>query len=80
MGSPRGYEDLNDHDQLRHDSLLALLSYKADPSGATRLQQRDRGKALAGKSTLNRLELIPQGANEQSRYKKIVADPAAMDE
>src|SRR5438105_10004353 len=52
-----GYEDLNDHDQLRHDPLLAVLAGKTDPMGHNRLRQRDRGKALAGKSTLNRLEL-----------------------
>jgi hypothetical protein len=68
-----GYEDLNDHDDLRHDSLLAVLVGKTDPGGEDRLQKRDRGKALAGKSTLNRLELTPVGANADSRYKKIVA-------
>ena len=62
-----GYEDLNDHDQLRHDPLMAVLVGKADPSGQDRLRERDRGKALAGKSTLNRLELSPPGANENSR-------------
>ena len=74
-----GYEDLNDHEVLRHDELLALLSDKRDPSGADRVRERDKGKALAGKSTLNRLELTPQGANKKSRYKKVVADPKAMD-
>jgi hypothetical protein len=68
-----GYEDLNDHDDLRHDPLLAVLVGKTDPGGEDRLQPRDRGKALAGKSTLNRLELTPVGANADSRYKKIVA-------
>jgi hypothetical protein len=68
-----GYEDLNDHDQLRHDPLLAVLADKTDPLGNHRPRQRDRGKALAGKSTLNRLELTPVKANAQSRYKKIVA-------
>jgi hypothetical protein len=68
-----GYEDLNDHDQLRHDPLLAVLVDKADPQGQDRLFARDRGKALAGKSTLNRLELTPVRANAASRYKKIVA-------
>jgi len=74
-----GYEDLNDHDTLRQDELLALLSDKRDPTGADRLREPDKGKALAGKSTLNRLELTPGGANEKSRYKKIVAHPEAMD-
>jgi hypothetical protein len=68
-----GYEDLNDHDWLRHDAMLAVLVGKEDPEGHDRLQQRDRGKALAGKSTLNRLELTPVGSNGTHRYKKIVA-------
>jgi len=69
-----GYEDLNDHDALRHDPLLALLVGKEDPLGETREYLRDRGKALAGKSTLNRLELSPPKATVKSRYKKITAD------
>jgi Transposase DDE domain group 1 len=68
-----GYEDLNDHDQLRYDPLLAVLVGKKDPEGDERLRPQDRGKALAGKSTLNRLELTPVRANAASRYKKIVA-------
>src|SRR3954470_22671526 len=66
-----GYEDLNDHDDLRRDPLLATVVGKADPTGKTRQRKRDRGKALAGKSTLNRLELSPTGADKDSRYKKI---------
>jgi len=68
-----GYEDLNDHDTLRYDPLLAVLVGKLDPTGQDRRRERDRGKALAGKSTLNRLELTPVGADAASRYKKIVA-------
>jgi hypothetical protein len=68
-----GYEDLNDHDQLRLDPLLATLVGKRDVTGAERLDPRDRGKPLAGKSTLNRLELTPAKATAKSRYKKIVA-------
>jgi hypothetical protein len=68
-----GYEDLNDHDTLRHDPLLAVLVGKADPTGQDRRRREDRGKSLAGKSTLNRLELTPVGADEKSRYKKVVA-------
>ena len=68
-----GYEDLNDHDQLRADPLLATLVGKRDVTGQERTDARDRGKPLAGKSTLNRLELTPARANEKSRYKKIVA-------
>jgi hypothetical protein len=52
-----GYEDLNDHDWLRHDALLAVVVGKDDPEGNDRQSVRDQGKALAGKSTLNRLEL-----------------------
>jgi hypothetical protein len=66
-----GYEDLNDHDDLRADPLLATVVGKLDPTGKTRQRPRDRGKALAGKSTLNRLELTPIGADKDSRYKKI---------
>ena len=69
-----GYEDLNDHDDLRHDPLLAVLVGKKDPLGQTRGRMRDRGKALAGKSTLNRLELTPVRADAKSRYKKITLD------
>jgi Transposase DDE domain group 1 len=68
-----GYEDLNDHDTLRHDPLLAVLVGKQDPRGQRRARARDRGKALAGKSTLNRLELTPVRASASSRYKKVVA-------
>ncbi|WP_165236054.1 IS1380 family transposase [Aquisphaera insulae] len=66
-----GYEDLNDHDDLRHDPLLATLVGKLDPTGQSRSRKRDKGKALAGKSTLNRLELTPVGADSDARYKKI---------
>ena len=73
-----GYEDLNDHDDLRHDPLLAVLVGKKDPLGRRRGRARDRGKALAGKSTLNRLELTPVRANATSRYKKITLDRQAV--
>jgi len=79
LGIALGYEDLNDHDQLRTDPLLAVLVGKSDPSGRDRLMLRDRGKALASSSTLNRLELTPADADEKHRYKKIVANPAGMD-
>jgi hypothetical protein len=80
MGLALGYEDLNDHDALRADPLLGLLSDVADPTGADRRRARDKGCALAGKSTLNRLELTPSDATAASRYKKIVARAEAMDE
>jgi hypothetical protein len=73
-----GYEDLNDHDWLRYDALFATLVGKADPEGNDRENPRDRGKALAGKSTLNRLELTPVGADETHRYKKITANLHAI--
>ena len=53
-----GYEDLNDHDQLRQDPLLRLMAGKAEPGA----------EPMAGKSTLNRMEL---GNGQLSRYKKI---------
>jgi hypothetical protein len=73
FGLALGYEDLNDHEQLRRDPLMAVLVGKNDPTGEDRMELRSRGVPLAGKSTLNRLELTPTGANEKSRYKKIVA-------
>lgn len=66
-----GYEDLVDHDDLRRDPLLAAVVGKADPKGDARQRRGDRGKPLAGKSTLNRLELTPVGAGRGSRYKKV---------
>ncbi len=80
MGLALGYEDLNDHEALRQDPLLAVLSDAGDPTGQARRRAQDKGCALAGKSTLNRLELTPLDADATSRYKKIVAQPAAMDE
>jgi len=77
-GLALGYEDLNDHDDLRCDPLLAALVGKKGPLGRDRLRDQDKGKALAGKSTLNRLELTPVGANADSRYKKITIDRQAV--
>ncbi len=73
------YEDLNDHDQLRRDPLLGVLAEKADPSGQSRARRRDEGKALAGKSTMNRVELTGVEVKEKERYKKIKLDFAAVD-
>ena len=75
-GLALGYEDLNDHDQLRTDPLLALLAGKADLEGRDRRQERDRGKPLAGKSTLHRLERTTDGVD---RYKKIRCQMATVD-
>ena len=78
-GLALGYEDLNDHDDLRRDPLLATLVGKTDPTGEDRLRERDAGKPLAGKSTLNRLELTTAEAGPATRYKKIVVDGEAVD-
>jgi hypothetical protein len=79
-GLALGYEDLNDHDQLRSDPLLAAVCGKEDPLGRERHREQDRGKALAGKSTLNRLELTPGWASEACRYKKIQVDPEGIED
>ncbi len=76
FGLALGYEDLNDHDELRKDPLLASVVGKADPTGSDRRQEQDRGKPLAGKSTLNRLEW---GTVKQDRYRKISLDIEAVD-
>lgn len=78
-GLALGYEDLNDHDRLSADPLLATVCGKRDPLGGNRQREQDRGKALAGKSTLNRLELTLAEATAAERYKKIVAEPAAIE-
>lgn len=72
-----GYEDLNDSDSLRHDPALALLSGKDDIEGLDRVHESDKGKALAGHSTLNRLELGALGGD--GRYKKIIADSDSLE-
>jgi hypothetical protein len=75
-----GDADLNDHAQLRSDPLLAVLVGKPEPPGQERARARDRGNALAGKSTLHRLELrLPQTTPTAPRDKKIVMDPTAGD-
>lgn len=66
-GLALGYEDINDHDRLRYDPFFSLLAGKADLCG------------VAGKSTLNRLELSPADADASARYKKVVMDEAGMD-
>jgi len=76
-GLALGYEDVNDHDQLRNDPLFAVLAERSDPMGQDRVRERDRGCALAGKSTLNRLEQA--STDEHHRYHKISYDPAALD-
>jgi Transposase DDE domain group 1 len=66
-----GYEDTNDHDELRHDPVLGLLSDTLEP-------KRADVATLAGKSTLNRLE---HGCKSSvSRYHKISVNDAAMEQ
>ena len=77
FGIAMGYEDLNDHERLRQDPFLGFLCEKQDPTGSDRCMERDKGKASAGKSTLNRLEL---GAVTTNRYKKIVPNMEAIDD
>jgi hypothetical protein len=64
-GIALGYEDLNDHEQLRHDPLLAVMAGRTETESA-----------LAGKSTLNRLEL---STKKTDRYKKILCDTESVD-
>src|SRR5262245_40939155 len=65
-----GCEDLNDHDDLRADAVLRLISDTLEP-------KRANVDVLAGKSTLNRLETPPERGDP--RYHKISLDAAAMD-
>jgi len=69
-GIALGYEDLNDHDALRHDPVLGLISGKLEA-------RRSDCAVLAGKSTLNRLEHAPRAADD--RYRKISVDSGAME-
>ena len=62
-----GYEDLNDHEALRRDPLLAVLAGRGDPTGQDRRDECDRGAPLSGKSTRNRLERTPVVASAKSR-------------
>ena len=68
FGIALGYEDLNDHDELRHDPMLAVLSGKL-------AARREDCAPVAGKSTLNRLEL---SRLEPTRYHKISHNPMAI--
>jgi hypothetical protein len=69
VGIALGYEDLNDHDELRHDPVLAVLAGKL-------AARRSDCAPLAGKSTLNRIEL---SRPEPTRYHKVSHDPAAIE-
>jgi hypothetical protein len=70
-GLALGHEDLNDHDELRHDPVLGLLSGKLEA-------RRSDCAVLAGKSTLNRLEHTPK--TDDDRYRKLSVDESAMKE
>jgi len=69
FGIALGYEDVSDHDHLRHDPVMAVLAGKL-------AARRSSCAPLAGKSTLNRLEL---SRPEPTRYHKIAHDPAAVE-
>jgi hypothetical protein len=69
FGIALGYEDLNDHDELRHDPMMAVLAGKLQA-------RRENCAPVAGKSTLNRLELSRDAA---TRYHKIAHDAAAIE-
>jgi hypothetical protein len=70
VGLALGYEDVNDHDDLRFDPVLALWSDRLAP-------QRKGCAALAGKSTINRLEHAPRSSSD--RYRKIAVDGSAIE-
>ena len=72
-----GYEDLNDHSDLRRDPLLATAVGKEDVLGEDRRCAKDVGFTCASPATLNRLEL---GANFSDRYRKVHADPQALED
>src|ERR1700736_2793305 len=68
FGIALGYEDLNDHDELRHDPMMAVLAGKLEA-------RREECAPVAGKSTLNRLEL---SRLQPTRYHKISHNPVAI--
>jgi len=68
FGIALGYEDLNDHDELRHDPIMAVLAGKLEA-------RREDCAPVAGKSTLNRMEL---SRLQPTRYHKISHNPIAI--
>ena len=70
FGIALGYEDINDHDHIRHDPVLGVLA-------GTLTAKRSNSAALAGKSTLNRLEHAAKVGTDP--YHKITHDPAAIE-
>lgn len=75
-GLALGYEDLNDHEVLRLDPLLAAACEKTDPLGEKRFLPQFRGVALASASTLNRLEL---SNHRRTRCHKLAHDPGQVE-
>jgi hypothetical protein len=69
FGIALGYEDVNDHDELRHDPVMSVLAGKLEA-------WRSDCAPVAGKSTLNRLELSRE---QPTKYKKIAHDPGAIE-
>ena len=68
-GIALGYEDLNDHDELRHDPVMAVLAGKLEATHA-------KCAPVAGKSTLNRLE---RGTTKPTRYSRIAVNPIGVE-
>jgi len=84
QGIALGYEDINDHETLRLDPLLAASCGRVDVLGEERFSSEDKGKPLAGKSTLNRLELGAEGIEsteiaKDRYYRKIQAKPEEIE-
>jgi hypothetical protein len=80
-GLVAGYEDLNDHELLRRDPLMAAVVGKADPLGENRIGE-DKGNPLAGKATLNRLEVTNAKTDDgvrETHYHKIHANHKAIE-
>jgi hypothetical protein len=75
-GLALGYEDLNDHNDLRRDPLLATACDKKDPLGQDRFNPAHAGIALAGAATLNRLEL---SNSRTTRCHKLPHDPQQIE-
>lgn len=71
IGLALGYEDVNDHDELRFDPVLALFAERLTP-------RRSDCAALGGKSTINRLEHAPR--SDGDRYRKISVDRSAVED
>ena len=73
-GLVQGYEDLNDHEQLRHEPMFGIAVGKLE-------SEHPRCAPLAGKSTLNRLEqaMHVEGDLSEQRYVKFRVKPSEME-